>query len=132
MRQISSRFSKEEMLRIGFDSTYVNYASKKYVYRLFKIFGLAPHQATIIKQTALSLGSDAAVHRDVLMCRIESSDVLLGGSISQILSLCSKLKKQPFSLSKIASEIENQLSFFSSHKFYVLEEFPSRALRRTF
>ena len=111
MRQISSRFSKEEMLRIGFDSTYVNYASKKYVYRLFKIFGLAPHQATIIKQTALSLGSDAAVHRDVLMCRIESSDVLLGGSISQILSLCSKLKKQPFSLSKIASEIENQLSF---------------------
>lgn len=111
VRCIDSQFSKKEILHIGFDSSYVDFASKKYDYRLFKIFNLAPHQATIIKQTALSLGSDAAVHRDVLMCRIESSDVLIGGSVSQILSLCSKLKKQPFSLSKIAVEIETQLSF---------------------
>ena len=109
IRQIDSRFSKEEMARIGFDSGYVDSASKKYDYRLFKIFGLAPYQATIIKQTALSLGSDAAVHRDVLMCKIDSSDVLLGGSVAQIISICGKLKKQPFSLSKIAVELEKQI-----------------------
>lgn len=109
IRQIDSRFSKEEMARIGFDSGYVDAASKKYDYRLFKIFGLAPHQATIIKQTALSLGCDAAVHRDVLMCKIDSSDVLLGGSVAQIISICGKLKKQPFSLSKIAVELEKQI-----------------------
>lgn len=109
IRQIDSRFSKEEMARIGFDSGYVDSASKKYDYRLFKIFGLAPYQATIIKQTALSLGSDAAVHRDVLMCKIDSSDVLLGGSVAQIISICDKLKKQPFSLSKIAVELEKQI-----------------------
>ena len=109
IRQIDSRFSKEEMARIGFDSGYVDSASKKYDYRLFKIFGLAPYQATIIKQTALSLGSDAAVHRDVLMCKIDSSDALLGGSVAQIISICGKLKKQPFSLSKIAVELEKQI-----------------------
>ena len=109
IRQIDSRFSKEEMARIGFDCAYIDAASKKYDYRLFKIFGLAPHQATIIKQTALSLGSDAAVHRDVLMCKIDSSDVLLGGSVAQIISICDKLKKQPFSLSKIAVELEKQI-----------------------
>lgn len=109
IRQIDSRFSKEEMARIGFDSGYVDSASKKYDYRLFKIFGLAPYQATIIKQAALSLGSDAAVHRDVLMCKIDSSDVLLGGSVAQIISICGKLKKQPFSLSKIAVELEKQI-----------------------
>ena len=109
IRQIDSRFSKEEMARIGFDCAYIDAASKKYDYRLFKIFGLAPHQATIIKQTALSLGSDAAVHRDVLMCKIDSSDVLLGGSVAQIISICGKLKKQPFSLSKIAVELEKQI-----------------------
>ena len=110
IRQIDSRFSKEEMTRIGFDCAYIDAASKKYDYRLFKIFGLAPHQATIIKQTALSLGSDAAVHRDVLMCKIDSSDVLLGGSVAQIISMCDKLKKQPFSLSKIAVELEKQIA----------------------
>ena len=109
IRQIDSRFSKEEMARIGFDSGYVDSASKKYDYRLFKIFGLAPYQATIIKQAALSLGCDAAVHRDVLMCKIDSSDVLLGGSVAQIISICDKLKKQPFSLSKIAIELEKQI-----------------------
>ena len=109
IRQIDSRFSKEEMARIGFDSGYVDSASKKYDYRLFKIFGLAPYQATIIKQAALSLGCDAAVHRDVLMCKIDSSDVLLGGSVAQIISICGKLKKQPFSLSKIAVELEKQI-----------------------
>lgn len=109
IRQIDSRFSKEEMARIGFDSGYVDSASKKYDYRLFKIFGLAPYQATIIKQAALSLGCDAAVHRDVLMCKIDSSDVLLGGSVAQIISICDKLKKQPFSLSKIAVELEKQI-----------------------
>ena len=109
IRQIDSRFSKEEMTRIGFDCAYIDAASKKYDYRLFKIFGLAPHQATIIKQTALSLGSDAAVHRDVLMCKIDSSDVLLGGSVAQIISICDKLKKQPFSLAKIAFELEAQI-----------------------
>ena len=109
IRQIDSRFSKEEMARIGFDSGYVDSASKKYDYRLFKIFGLAPYQATIIKQAALSLGCDAAVHRDVLMCKIDSSDALLGGSVAQIISICGKLKKQPFSLSKIAVELEKQI-----------------------
>lgn len=109
IRQIDSRFSKEEMARIGFDCAYVDAASKKYDYRLFKIFGLAPYQATIIKQAALSLGCDAAVHRDVLMCKIDSSDVLLGGSVAQIISICDKLKKQPFSLSKIAIELEKQI-----------------------
>lgn len=98
------------MSSLGFDCSYIDCASKKYSFKLFKIFGLCAHQATIIKQCALSVGTDAAVHRDVLMCKIESSDVLVAGSVSQLFALSQKLKKQPFSLSKLAEDLLLQLT----------------------
>lgn len=109
VRKISFGNEFSEILNLGFDSEYLDVAVKKYQFGLFKISNVSPWQATIIKQLALSLGTDAAVHRDVIKCAIDSSDVLLAGSVSQLLSLCKKLKKQPFGLSKLSEKLENQL-----------------------
>jgi dihydropteroate synthase len=95
---------------VGFDMHYINGVSDKYRYTLLKIHNLSSPQCNIIKQLALSAGTDAAVHRDVITCKIENSSILLGGSARQLGEIAEKLKKQPFKLSEIADLINNELT----------------------
>ena len=81
-----------ELEKIGFDKTYIHKAGDKYKYKTLKIFDLTLPQANILKQTALSLGADCGVHRDVLINQVEQTDVILGGSFSQLYKICEKLK----------------------------------------
>lgn len=98
-----------ELEKVGFDIAYRAKAADKYRYKTLKIFALTLPQANILKQTALSLGADCGVHREVLVNKVEKTDVLLGGSISQLKKICDKLKHQPFSLKILAEQIEAQL-----------------------
>lgn len=98
-----------ELEKIGFDKTYIHKASDKYRYKTLKIFDLTLPQANILKQTALSLGADCGVHRDVLVNKVEETNVILGGSFSQLHKICEKLKSQPFNLKKLAAQIEEEL-----------------------
>ena len=74
------------------------HAYKKNICRTIKIFNLRPQEASILKQSALALGFDAAVHRGVLDCSVDISDALLTGSIVQFEKLAFSLKKQPFKM----------------------------------
>jgi dihydropteroate synthase len=105
IRQISHQSAESVISEIGFDRGYIKNALKKYDFKLIKICNLTSVQANIIKQTALSAGSDAAVHREVITCNVKNSDLLLAGSISEIENICLKLKNQQFGLSKISDEI---------------------------
>jgi len=96
---------ESELEKVGFDIAYRTKASDKFRYKTFKIFDLTLPQANILKQTALSLGADCGVHRDILTAKIDKTDVLLGGSLSQIKKICDKLKFQPFSMKLLAEEI---------------------------
>ncbi|MGP8153846.1 MAG: dihydropteroate synthase, partial [Smithella sp.] len=58
--------------------------------------------ANIIKQEMLSIGGDAAVARGSVSCSIPASDILIMGTIKQILTLVKKIEKQPFGLKLIA------------------------------
>ena len=100
---------EEELKNIGFDISYLMNAKNKYQYLNLKIFGLTLPQANILKQTALTVGADCAVHRDVLTANIEKTDCILGGSISQILKISDKLKNQPFSMKVLADVIEERI-----------------------
>lgn len=100
---------EEELKNIGFDISYLMNAKNKYQYLNLKIFGLTLPQANILKQTALTVGADCAVHRDVLTANIEKTDCMLGGSISQILKISDKLKNQPFSMKVLADVIEERI-----------------------
>ena len=93
----------------GFDKCYIDKAVKKYKFSLIKIHNLTSPQASIIKQLALSVGGDAAVHREVITCKIDKSDLLLGCTETQLRILAEKLSHQPFSLSKISKLLLKQM-----------------------
>lgn len=105
VKYINKDFIEQELINIGFDISYRHHACLKNTYKTIKIFNLRPQEASILKQSALSLGFDAAVHRGVLDCSVEFSDALLSGSIVQFEKLAFSLKKQPFKMKQIAENI---------------------------
>lgn len=102
---------ERELEKIGFDKTYLKKAVDKFRYKNIKIFDLTVPQANILKQTAISVGADCAVHRETITSKVEKTDCILGGSFSQLRKIAEKLKKQPFKLSKLAQLIEENLDF---------------------
>lgn len=110
LKELVTSNIESELEKIGFDLAYRNKASDKYSYKTFKIFDLSLPQANILKQTALSLGADCGVHREILTANIQKTDVILGGSISQLKKICEKLRLQPFSMKILAENILNQLA----------------------
>ncbi len=109
IREISPESAEDVINRIGFDKAYINTALKKYDFKLIKICGLQCPLATIIKQVALSSGADAAVHREVITCKVEQTDLLIGGSVAQLEIICKKLKNQPFKLAELSEQLINRL-----------------------
>lgn len=73
--------------------------------------------ANIIKQEMLSLGGDAAVARGSVACSIPASDVLIMGTVKQVLSLAVKIEKQPFGLDVIARDILETLKNINRNEF---------------
>ena len=114
---------EKELEFIGFDKNYTEKASEKYCAKLYKIYDLTPVQATILKQTALSCGTDCAVHREVLTHKVDKTDVILAGTIGQIKKIAQKLYFQPFGLKLLAKNLEDKLSSVSvkwSKKTYIM------------
>ncbi|MBS6603293.1 MAG: dihydropteroate synthase [Brachyspira sp.] len=96
---------KPEIEYIGFDKSYAPKVIEKFQYKNLKVFGLTPAQANILKQTAISVGADCATHREVITGKIEKSDCILGGSLSQIRKIAEKLQFQPFGLKVLGAEL---------------------------
>lgn len=105
IRKITSESAETVIQNIGFDKSYIKNALLKYKFNLYKIHDLTCQQAIIIKQIALSIGADAAVHREVITCKVAKTDILIGCTDSQLKILCEKLKKQPFKLAKLAENL---------------------------
>lgn len=102
---------EHELAAVGFDKTYLNKAVEKFKYKNIKIFSLSIPQANILKQTAISVGADCAVHRETITAKVDKTDCVLGASFSQLRKIAQKLRKQPFKLSKLADLIEQNLDF---------------------
>lgn len=110
LRQIISADIEKELQQIGFDEGYRVAASCKYKYKNLKIYDLTPAQANIVKQTAIACGADCATHRDVITGKVEHSDVILGGSESELKKIAEKLKQQPFKLDELGNTIVESLN----------------------
>ena len=106
LKEICTADIVQELGHIGFDSTYTNRGALKFEYKNLKIYSLTPPQANILKQTALSVGADCATHREVITAKTEKSDCILGGSISQLKKIASKLENQPFGLKILGEKIK--------------------------
>lgn len=104
-------FNEDILADIGFDKSYMHKALNKHRFYTIKIFSLSCAQANILKQTAISCGTDCAVHRDVITGGIELSDCVLSATVSQFYKIADKLKFQPFKLSFLGKEILNIISY---------------------
>lgn len=109
IKQIKNADWEKELEIIGFDKTYRHKYADKFMFKNLKIYNLSTPQANILKQTALTVGGDCAIHREVITGKIEKSDVILSGSFAQLNKIAKKLKYQPFGLSELADKITAQL-----------------------
>lgn len=116
LKEIVSSNMQNELETVGFDKSYSLIAQKKFFYKNLKIYGLTPAQANILKQTAISVGAECAVHREVITGKIELSDCILGGSISQFEKISKKLEHQPFGLKFLGEKILSFLNIKKSEK----------------
>ena len=73
--------------------------------------------ANVIKQEMLSIGGDAAVARGSVSCSVAVSDILIMGTVKQIMALAKKIEKQPFGLSLIARDISEILANMSRNEY---------------
>ena len=105
IKELVNNDIQTELKNIGFDEGYCSRASDKFRYKNLKIYSLSPEQANILKQTALSVGTDCGTHREVIRGKIEASDVILGGSFSQLKIIGEKLKLQPFGLKTLGEKL---------------------------
>lgn len=69
----------------------------------------------------LSVGGDAAVHRNVIINKIEATDVLLLGTVRQLGLLASKILAQPFGLKKIGHDLKQLLAALEPSKTRILK-----------
>lgn len=107
VKTLNPNYIETEIETIGFDHSYKHHAIKKNQFKTIKIFNLRPQEASILKQTALSLGFDAAVNRGVLDCSVQYSDAILTASITQFEKLTLALTKQPFKMKTVSELIKN-------------------------
>ncbi len=115
IKKINGNIEKE-LKNISFSSDYINLAKDKYQNLTFKIFDLKPAEANILKQTCLSLGFDAAIHRDAVTCKCNFSDAIINGSVCQMKKLCEKLAQQPFRLKTLSMNLSEKINTRQTYK----------------
>lgn len=110
IKSVNKEYVLSELENIGFERSYIHHAVEKNTLKTFKVMNLRPQEASILKQSALALGFDAAVNRGVLDCSVKYSDALLSGSLVQFKKLCESLRLQPFKMKKVAALIEKSIT----------------------
>lgn len=86
---------RTELERVGVDPAAFSIFLAKRESLAIRLEGLPASTANILKQTALSLGADCAMHRDVIRGRRKLSDVILFVNRRQCARLCERLREQP-------------------------------------
>lgn len=101
--------TETDLKQVGFDKTHSKKGLDKHQFKTIKIYNLTCAQANILKQTALSTGTDCAVHREVITGKVELSHCILSGTLSQFKKIIEKLKFQPLKLSELAETVKSLL-----------------------
>jgi len=100
--------ARKALTQIGSDPGGVANMSGKGIGRAIKLEQVPLRVAHILKQEMLSVGGDAAVHRDVITNNVDATDIMLLGTNRQLEHLATKVLAQPFGLKKIGQAL-NQL-----------------------
>ncbi|MGQ9678863.1 MAG: dihydropteroate synthase, partial [bacterium] len=84
-----------ELERVGVDRQAWVIFRKKSAVRAVKISGISVAAANILKQTALVVGGDCAVHRNTISGKVRKTDVILFATERQIEEISRRLRYQP-------------------------------------
>jgi dihydropteroate synthase len=102
-----------EMRKVGVSEGGIRAMTGKAQTVVIKISDVNIPTAHILKQQMLSIGGDAAVAKDVLTHGVDSTDVLLMGTSTQLASLVQKLSYQPFDLPSLGKDLATLLDSFA-------------------
>jgi dihydropteroate synthase len=108
LRLISSRSSdtiERHLAKAGVDPEGIAIIKNKSERFIIKVDNVKAAAANIIKQQLLSIGGDAAVHRDVITGKPPLSTVYILTDRRRIEALAEKLEHQPFALSELGRDI---------------------------
>lgn len=113
--------SKMALTQIGSDPGGIAHMAGKSLGRGIKLEQVPLGVAHILKQEMLSVGGDAAVHRNVIVNKIEATDVMLLGTVRQLGQLASKVLAQPFGLKKVGHDLKDLLAALEPSKTRILK-----------
>lgn len=102
--------AKRALAQIGSDSRGIGLMAGKGLGRGVKLEQVPLRVAHILKQEMLSVGGDAAVHRDVITNKVEATDIMLLGTVRQLEHLAAKILGQPFGLKDIGYALRDLLN----------------------
>jgi dihydropteroate synthase len=113
LRLISSRSGntiEDHLRRAGVDPEGIAIMTDKAECLVIRVDGVPAAAANIIKQQLLSIGGDAAVHRDVIIGQPPASTVYIFTDKRRMPMLRERLSYQPFGLAGLAEGITGLLS----------------------
>jgi dihydropteroate synthase len=108
LRLISARSRaalERHLAEAGVDPYGIRVIEAKAETLIVRIDGVSAPAANIIKQQLLSIGGDAAVHREVIRGNPPSSTVYIVGDRNRLARLPDKFAPQPFGLAELGVEI---------------------------
>ena len=113
-------FIDKQMKDIGVDDIGLSIMREKGNSMCFCIHDVAFHLANILKQEALAIGADAAVHKNCVSGKVEKTDILLLGNVKDMRDLSIKLKKQSFSaLKMLGDKLDESISGYLKNEFTI-------------
>lgn len=112
--------AKLSLTEIGSDSGGISHMAGKGIGRGIKLEQVPLRVAHILKQEMLSVGGDAAVHRDVISNNVDATDVMLLGTVRQLERLANKVLSQPFGLKIIGNDLKQLLVFLEPPRTRIL------------
>jgi dihydropteroate synthase len=101
--------AREELVRVGADPQAFGVFLAKSETLAIALDDLPCSAAGILKQTALALGADCAVHRDVIRGRRRRSDIILFANRRQLARVLERLKEQTPAARAAGAEIAGLL-----------------------
>ena len=85
---------QKEMKKIGVSISGINIMTNKFLFLVVKLKGISFGCANMLKQQMLSIGGEVAVAKDVANGDVQTTDILIGGTVEQYPQLIRKLKLQ--------------------------------------
>ncbi len=106
--------AEKELSLVGSDRIGIELMAPKAVSRVVKLKGIRPAAANIIKQEMLSFGGEVATAYGSINHSVETTDLLVFGTMKQFRLLIDKLKIHQFGLPQISEEMGLVLSNYDS------------------